>query len=1224
MATSLFLRLSKCALTFHGLRNVLALGLAALLFFAPQVFTVSAQQPASAPTKVADDDYFVTYRDVKGDTVCRGATAVEKRQLRAVRTENLGLRPLYRKPQYEFQAHAQAADAEPQKIILRATAQLENFPEAKAAFIKAAQLWEQKIKSPIQIYIDVDFGTTFFGNAWNSPNVLGSTSSPRWQIYYPSLRDSLIARASTPQEASLYNSLPLGALPTNKTNADILWSTGPLLRALALLNPIAGETEPAPRIGFNSNYQFDFDPSDGIDYDKADFEAVAMHEIGHALGFNSTAGSVDVDYPPSIWDIFRFREGTSLETFGTAQRIMTPDGMQYYFSGGRDLSLSTGGPNGQAPGGDGNQSSHWKESSQNYGRYIGIMDARLPLGARRQMTYNDISALNFFGYDMDTSGAPPPPPANDNFANAIVLEGCGGSVDGTTLSATRELNEPYHGAGSEASAWYEWHAATTGEVTFNTAGDRTNYNSALAIYTGDSLGSLQQLYRDDGYLNYSEITLYVNAGTTYKIAVDGYSSAEGDFVLNWKRPGCVGKSSQSISFSPLTNKTYGDAPFTVSANASSGLPVSLSVVSGPATVSGDTVTINGTGSVIIRASQAGNTDYNAAPNVQQSFIVNKASATITLGNLTQTYDGEIKNATATTAPAGLSGVTLSYSLNGTPMTMPTNAGNYGVEAVLDNGNYQAIDATGTLVIAKANQTINFAPLANKNYGDAAINLTANTSSGLPVNFKVISGPATISGNTLTMTGIGTVVVRASQAGSANYNVAANVDRSFVVNKAQATLTLGSLNHVYNGLAKKATVVTNPAGLSVVAISYSQNGTPVAAPTYAGSYAVKASLSNSKYQATIASATLVIAKANQTISFAPLATKAYGSGAFNVAATATSRLPVRFTIVSGPARISGNTITPIGVGTVVVRASQAGNGNYNVAAPVDRPFTVTKAAQTITFDALPSKTYGNAPFALSATSSAGLPVSFQVVSGPATLYGNKLTLSGVGRVTVRAIQAGNGNYNAAPAVVRAFDVTSANPNIALSGLVFTYDGTVKSATVVTKPAGLNVTVSYSQNGASVTPLKAGSYSVSATINDANYKGTATGTLVINKAQPVITWGNPAAIVTGTALSGAQLNAKANVPGTFKYTPAAGIVLGAGSYHLTTTFTPTDVANYTTATKSVVLTVNRTTAQALIYDMAIHSADVARNAMEQKPIEVRFSTEPNIFPRFLFFTACCQSG
>ena len=78
---------------------------------------------------------------------------------------------------------------------------------------------------------------------------------------------------------------------------------------------------------------------------------------------------------------------------------------------------------------------------------------------------------------------------------------------------------------------------------------------------------------------------------------------------------------------------------------------------------------------------------------------------------------------------------------------------------------------------------------------------------------------------------------------------------------------------------------------------------------------------------------------------------------------------------------------------------------------------------------------------------------------------------------------------------------------------------------------------------------------------------------SKTTPVITWAAPSAVTYGTALSSTQLDATANVPGTFVYTPAAGTVLNAGSQTLSVTFTPTDTTNYTTATKTQPLVVNQ---------------------------------------------------
>ena len=85
----------------------------------------------------------------------------------------------------------------------------------------------------------------------------------------------------------------------------------------------------------------------------------------------------------------------------------------------------------------------------------------------------------------------------------------------------------------------------------------------------------------------------------------------------------------------------------------------------------------------------------------------------------------------------------------------------------------------------------------------------------------------------------------------------------------------------------------------------------------------------------------------------------------------------------------------------------------------------------------------------------------------------------------------------------------------------------------------------------------------------------GTLTITQATPTITWVSPPAITYGTALSSTQLNATASVPGTFVYTPAAGAVPTTGTDTLSVTFTPTDAADYATATKSASLVVNQAT-------------------------------------------------
>src|SRR6185503_1665683 len=110
----------------------------------------------------------------------------------------------------------------------------------------------------------------------------------------------------------------------------------------------------------------------------------------------------------------------------------------------------------------------------------------------------------------------------------------------------------------------------------------------------------------------------------------------------------------------------------------------------------------------------------------------------------------------------------------------------------------------------------------------------------------------------------------------------------------------------------------------------------------------------------------------------------------------------------------------------------------------------------------------------------------------------------------------------------------------------------------------------------TVLDAGAHtlSVSFTPTDAaNYSGaTATTTITVLKASTTITWSTPADITYGTALGATQLNATANVPGTFVYSPAVGTVLNAGANQtLSVTFTPTDATNYSGATATTTITV-----------------------------------------------------
>jgi hypothetical protein len=126
----------------------------------------------------------------------------------------------------------------------------------------------------------------------------------------------------------------------------------------------------------------------------------------------------------------------------------------------------------------------------------------------------------------------------------------------------------------------------------------------------------------------------------------------------------------------------------------------------------------------------------------------------------------------------------------------------------------------------------------------------------------------------------------------------------------------------------------------------------------------------------------------------------------LSATSTANLPITFSLVSGNATLNGNVLTATGPGPVIVRAAQAGNSEF-APATTDVDFgSPQKALQTVALNLATTELLSDGRLPLSATSSAGLPVTFQVISGPATIEGNLLVpTAAAGSVTVRAVQSG---------------------------------------------------------------------------------------------------------------------------------------------------------------------------------------------------------------------------
>ncbi|MEO8025413.1 MAG: MBG domain-containing protein [Bryobacteraceae bacterium] len=299
----------------------------------------------------------------------------------------------------------------------------------------------------------------------------------------------------------------------------------------------------------------------------------------------------------------------------------------------------------------------------------------------------------------------------------------------------------------------------------------------------------------------------------------------------------VNKGNQTINFDSIPNKTFGDSAFSVTATATSGLPVSLTAI-GSCSVAGSLVSITAAGSCSITASQPGDTNYNAATSVIRPFTIAQAASTITLLGLSQTYTGAPRVVTATTTPSGL-GVSILY---GGSATAPTNAGSYTVTAAVTSANYTG-SASGTLVVSQATAVLTFGGLAQVYDGTAKAVTVTTTPPGLTTVAISYTGAHT---------DVGSYPVSATLT---NLNYAGAVSGTLVISQTAAVVTLGNLDQNFDGTPKSATVTTAPAGLTY-SVTYGGSAT---APSAAGSYAVVATVTNPNFAGS-ATGTLLIRQA----------------------------------------------------------------------------------------------------------------------------------------------------------------------------------------------------------------------------------------------------------------------------------------------------------------------------------------------------------------------------
>jgi len=624
----------------------------------------------------------------------------------------------------------------------------------------------------------------------------------------------------------------------------------------------------------------------------------------------------------------------------------------------------------------------------------------------------------------------------------------------------------------------------------------------------------------------------------------------------------------------------------------------------------DSVTVGTEGSYALWAINS----VGAVRSEVASITVSPTPVKIELGDLEATYDGNPHAVSVSTTPPG---VVVNVTYVGSS-TVPTNAGSYAVSGTISDANYEG-SGTGTLLISKATPNLIWDAPASITYGSplSSIQLAATTS----VLGTFAYDPAI--GNVLAVGEHG-LRVAFTPDDTANYN-GATAQRSLLVEPAPVTITLSSLSTTYNGSSNEVGVSTSIEGVGV-AVTYDGSTT---APTNAGSYAVVAVTADPNYTGT-ASGMLVIAQATPVITWAEIASIIYGAalgetrfnatagiagsfsydpasgsvlnaGEHTLAATFTPTNTINYrgasaqqsltvnpaavtitlgslsAIYDGSSYAASTTTTPEGVAVAVTYngspSTPTGAGSYEVVTVSADPnytgsangtLVIAKATPVITWSASDAITYGMALSGTQLAATADIAGSFAYDQSVGAVLN-----AGAHPLAATFTPTDTTNYHGASAQ-QSLSVNPAAVTITLGSLSATYDGSSHAVGVTTSIDGVTVAITY--DGSISAPTGSGSYAVVAGIDDPNYSGSANGTLVIAKAPPVITWSTLDAITYGTALGETQLNATADIAGSFAYDQSVGAVLNAGAHPLAATFTPTDTTNYHGASAQQSLSVN----------------------------------------------------
>lgn len=612
----------------------------------------------------------------------------------------------------------------------------------------------------------------------------------------------------------------------------------------------------------------------------------------------------------------------------------------------------------------------------------------------------------------------------------------------------------------------------------------------------------------------------------------------------------VNKATPTVTWSDPTAVSYGTALTSAQLNATASVPGNF-VYTPPA----GSVLTAGTTSLSVLFNPTDSANYTSTTKTV-NFLVNGGTGNVSWPTPAPITYGTPLSATQLNATSGIPG-TFTYSPTiGTIL----NAGTQSLKATFtpnDTVNYATQTLSATVVVNQVAPTIKWSTPAAIVSGTALSATQLNATASVPGTF--VYSPAE---GTILPSGTSALGVTFTPNDTTNYSTqTATVNQvvtSIPATSGNPVITWGTPSAITYGTAL-STAQLNATASVPGTFSYSPAAGTVLA---AGTRTLTATFtpSDTSYSPSTATVTLVVSKANPTISWATPAAITYGTAISSTQLNATSSVPGTFTY--SPA--SG---TVLGTGTTTLSVSFAPNdASYNTATATVS-LVVNKIVPTISWATPAAISSGTALSSAQLNATASVPGSF--VYSPAA---GTVPTTGTTTLTTTFTPTDSAHYGTATASV-SLVVNGGTPTITWATPAAITYGTALTATQLNATASLPGTFTYSP--ASGTLLSAGTQTLKVTFTptDTKYSAqTASVSLTVNKAAPTITWGTPASIAAGTALSSTQLNATASVPGTFVYTPALGTVPTSGTSTLSTVFTPTDATNYNTATASVSLTVS----------------------------------------------------